>query len=154
VEKLAYGVRRMRALWWRMFFGHIGKCTNISQRCVFTQWSNIFIGSHTHVGYGVEINATGGKVEIGDGVAIASQASLMNANHKCSSREIPIINQGTEKGTITIEDQVWIGTKAIILPGVRIGKGAIVGAGSVVTHDVLPFTVVAGVPAKVIKCRE
>lgn len=63
------------------------------------------------------------------------------------------IDEATSKGTIVVDDDVWIGTNSLILSGVHIGKGAVVGAGSVVTKDVPPFAVVGGVPAKVIKYR-
>jgi len=61
--------------------------------------------------------------------------------------------QGGEPGPVIIEDDVWIGARVIILAGVTIGTGAVIGAGSVVTRDVLPFTIVGGVPAKLIRER-
>ncbi|MCD6461281.1 MAG: acyltransferase [Thermoplasmata archaeon] len=98
------------------------------------------------------INAAGG-VEIGNNVLIGPRVIIHSANHRFADRETPIRYQGHEYRRVVIEDDVWIGGGAIILPGVRIGKGAVVGAGAVVTKDVPPFSVVAGVPARVIKER-
>ena len=64
---------------------------------------------------------------------------------------VPNLRSLSSKGPVIIEDNVWIGTKASIMPGVRIGKGAIIAANSVVTHDIPPYCVAAGIPAKVIK---
>lgn len=73
-------------------------------------------------------------------------------NHKYSLKDVPIFDQGYEKGqNIHISKGAWIGANAVILPGVQIGKNAVVAAGSVVTKNVEPFTVVAGVPARKIK---
>ncbi len=94
-----------------------------------------------------------GGLSIGSGVRIASGSKLMSFNHSFSDKRTPIYKQGFTKKGIVVEDDVWIGTNAVILDGVRIGRGSIVGAGSVVNKDVPPFCIVAGVPAKIIKKR-
>ena len=85
---------------------------------------------------------------------LANDISIVGADHNFRNPELPTIFAGREdlKDT-TIGDDVWIGARCIIMAGVTIGNGAIVGAGSVVTHDVLPYQIVAGTPAKFIRNR-
>ena len=86
---------------------------------------------------------------------IASFVSMYAANHNFEDPNIPIRDQGmTTKGGIKIEDDVWIGTHVVILDGITIGKGSVISAGSIVTQDVEPYSIVAGVPAKIIRYRE
>lgn len=89
------------------------------------------------------------EVRIGNHVMIGPSVQIYTAAHHLNAEER---NQGWEVAKpITIEDNVWIGGAAILLPGVRIGKNAVVGAGAVVTRDVPPNTVVAGIPARTIR---
>ena len=90
-----------------------------------------------------------GRVRIGDRVAIAERVTLVISSNANFSRIRPFVKN--QHGYIEIDDDAWLGTGCIILPDVRIGKGAVVGAGAVVTKDVPDFTVVAGVPAKPIQ---
>jgi maltose O-acetyltransferase len=113
--------------------------------------SDVTIGSHCQINHGVHLN----NVQIGDYVMIAAQAMLIEQQHETRSVDVPMVFQGRVRRPPTvIEDDVWIGTRALIMPGVRVGRGAIVGAGAVVTHDVDPFTVVGGVPARLIRRRD
>ena len=102
----------------------------------------------------VFINADiGGNVIFGDDCLVGPRVIFRTANHQFADRKKKINMQGHSIGDINVGDDVWIGANAIILPGVRIGSGSVVAAGAVVTKDVPPFTVVAGVPAKIIKQR-
>jgi|GEM_PF-541928 len=92
-------------------------------------------------------------VTIGKEVLIGAYSYLVSANHNYSKRELPIWTQGFVGSPIVIEDRVWLGAHVIVLPGVRIGEGAIIGAGSVVIKNVPAYEVWAGVPAKFIKKR-
>lgn len=92
-------------------------------------------------------------VTIGKDVLIGAYSYLVSANHNYSSREMPIWTQGFIGSPIVIEDRVWLGAHVIVLPGVMIGEGAIIGAGSVVSKSVPPYEIWAGVPAKFIKKR-
>ena len=74
-------------------------------------------------------------------------------NHGTDSLEIPTINQDYYDGDIIIEDDVWIGAGAVILPGIKIGKGVVIASNAVVNKDVAPYTIVGGIPAKLIKER-
>jgi maltose O-acetyltransferase len=93
------------------------------------------------------------NAQIGDFVMIASGAALLDRQHIFSRHDIPMMKQGKIRKKVVIEDDVWIGQNTIIMPGIKIGKGAIVGAGAVVTKDVPPYAIVGGVPAKIIKFR-
>jgi acetyltransferase-like isoleucine patch superfamily enzyme len=92
-----------------------------------------------------------GGITIGDNVYTSPFVQMVAVNHVYQDRGQPIISHGITAQGITIEDNVWIGSAAIILDGVHIGEGAVVAAGAVVTKDVPAFTIVGGVPAQIIK---
>lgn len=92
-----------------------------------------------------------GGITIGDRVYTAPLVQLVAVNHVFSDPTRPFVEQGITAQGIVVEDDVWIGAGAIITDGVHIGRGAVVAAGAVVTHDVPPHTVVAGVPARMVK---
>jgi acetyltransferase-like isoleucine patch superfamily enzyme len=95
-----------------------------------------------------------GNTKIGDNVLIAGGCMIIPSNHIYKRIDIPINQQGNKSLGIVIEDDVWIGHGCTILDGVTVGNGAIIGAGSVVTKDVEPYSIVAGVPAKIIGSRQ
>lgn len=95
-----------------------------------------------------------GGVEIGDDVRIAHRTTIMSSDHRYQDRDQPIHTQGLVCRPVKIEPGVWIGCNATILMGVTLGRGAIVGAGAVVTKDVAPYAIVGGVPARVIGQRD
>lgn len=122
-------------------WSHIGK-TQLS----VGQHAQLYIGDHTFINTGVIISVRS-KVSIGKHCQIANQVIIMdNDFHGVENRDIP-----EEPQPVIIEDKVWLATRCIILKGVTIGKGAVVAAGAVVTKDVPPYTLVGGVPAKVIR---
>ncbi|MGR6086949.1 MAG: acyltransferase [Arcticibacter sp.] len=136
--------------------GHIeiGKGTQISHGAVLMTYGGfIKLGENCSINPYAVLYGHGG-LTIGDNVLIAAHSVLIPANHIFSDPRTLIRFQGESKNGITVEDDVWIGAGCQILDGVRIGKGAIVAAGSVVNKDVPPYCVVAGVPAKVIKYRQ
>lgn len=92
-----------------------------------------------------------GGIIIGDNVYTSPFVQMAAVNHVFQDPDRPIIEQGITAEGIVIEDNVWIGTGAIILDGVRIGTGSVIAAGAVVTKDVLPRSVVGGVPAKLLR---
>lgn len=92
-------------------------------------------------------------VKIGDDVRIAPYVVIISSNHIFDRTDVTIASQGSRGEAIVIEDDVWIGSRVNITAGVTVGKGSVIGAGAVVTKDVPPYSVVAGVPAKVIKSR-
>jgi putative colanic acid biosynthesis acetyltransferase WcaF len=108
---------------------------------------NIFVGNRSSIGERAWVYALT-KVEIGHDCCIGEEVRLLTGSHDVSSPTFDLVMK-----PIAIEDYVWIATGAMILPGVTIGEGAVVAAGAVVTKDVLPWTVVAGNPAREVKKR-
>ena len=110
----------------------------------------IHIGHDSLIGEQNILRGQGG-ITIGHRVYTATQVQILAVNHVFDDPRRPIIEQGITAEGIVVEDDAWIGAGAIITDGVTVGKGAVVAAGAVVTRDVPPHTVVAGVPAHVIK---
>lgn len=110
----------------------------------------ISIGSNSSIGEYSHVWGHGGLF-IGNNVLIAAHCCISTLNHNYSC---PIITLGgiTSK-PVVIEDDVWLGYNVVVLPGVTIGQGSVIGAGSVVTKDIPPYSVVVGNPAKVVKKR-
>jgi acetyltransferase-like isoleucine patch superfamily enzyme len=96
---------------------------------------------------------TAGRVRIGDGVRIAGHAALFGENHVFADPDRPIWHQGQESRGIVVGDDVWIGTHAVICDGVTVGDHSVVAAGAVVTRDVSPYSLIGGVPARVLRDR-
>ena len=101
----------------------------------------------------VHVGADAGLIEIGAHTAVGPGTVIRAANHCIARQDVPIMHQGHVPGQIIIEEDVWIGANCVITPDVRIGRGAVVGAGAVVTRNVAPFSIVGGVPAKLIGMR-
>lgn len=97
---------------------------------------------------------TGGGVSIGDRTLVGYRTQILSSNHNVPNSNGRIFDAGHTSEHVEIGTDVWIGASCIILPGVNIGEGAVVAAGSVVTKNVPPFTYVAGTPARVIKERK
>lgn len=144
-------------------FISIGKNSGIGERSVITAWGayelnqyspEIIIGNDTQIGSDCHITAIN-KIHIGNGVLLGKKITITDNSHGESVAEqaniAPIKRSLYSKGPVVINDNVWIGDKATVLPGVTIGEGAIVGANSVVTKDVPARSVVVGNPAKIIK---
>lgn len=110
------------------------------------------LGAGSGWGVGCWFNA-GGGLSIGSNVLIGPHVVIHTMNHVYRDSAQPIKVQGHVKRPVVIEDDVWIGASAVVLPGVRVGQGAVVGAGAVVSHDVPSYSVVVGNPATVIKTR-
>lgn len=116
--------------------------------------SKLYIGDNTYIGEYQNIRASGGIIKIGNNCSISQHITIIASNHN-TAKDININQQGWDKKKIgvLIEDDVWIGANSVILPGVTIGKGAVIGAGSVVTKNIPEYAIAAGNPAKVIKYR-
>jgi acetyltransferase-like isoleucine patch superfamily enzyme len=119
---------------------------------LLTYVGNIVLGDYCGINLYTILYGHGGLL-IGDYVQLAAHCVVIPANHGYDSLDIPIWKQPLSKKGITVEFDVWIGANVSILDGVKIGKGAVVGAGSVITKDVLPFTINAGNPSKMLKSR-
>jgi len=116
--------------------------------CINNAVGDVIIGDHTRIGLH---NTIIGPVDIGNHVNLAQGITVTALNHNFSDTNKRIDKQGVSTNPVTIEDDVWVGANAVILPGVTIGEHCVVAAGAVVTKDVPPHSLVAGVPAKVIK---
>jgi acetyltransferase-like isoleucine patch superfamily enzyme len=110
---------------------------------------NVRIGSGSSLNSFIHIWGNGG-VTIGDRVMIASHTIITSLTHDYT--QVDMTKTYIPK-PVTIEDDVWIGSNAIILPGVKIGRGSVIGAGSIVTSDIPPYALAYGIPAKVMKSR-
>ena len=119
-----------------------------SYSCVNNAVGDVVIGDYTRIGIH---NTIIGPVTIGSHVNLAQGITVTALNHNFEDKNKRIDEQGVSTKPVVIGDDVWIGANAVILPGVTIGKHAVVAAGAVVTTDVPENTVVGGVPAKVIK---
>lgn len=138
----------------KFFFG-----ARIGRRVVYYPGVWIFTGRNLSLGDDVDLAkgvlvTSGGGVSIGDRVLVGYGTSIISSNHRIPPMHGRIFESGHVRDAVTIQRDVWIGANCTILPGVTIGEGAVVAAGSVVTRDVPPFSVVGGVPARVIKVRE
>ena len=124
---------------------------NVHKKANFCWGQSIKIGNNSDLGANCWIRA---DLDIGDNVMMAKDCIIYGRNHHFESLDIPIIYQGMNNyKKIIISDNVWIGARVTILPGVKIGEGVVIGAGSVVTRDILDNSIVAGNPAKIIGKR-
>lgn len=164
VRSILYEESRIHNLQQNKFKINIGINTHIRGELLIWPYGNgISIGNNSFVGKNSTIWA-GDKITIGNGVLIAHNVTIIDSDsHEIDFKEreekfVEMIQNGhprykgnVKTAPIIIEDNAWISYNVCILKGVTIGKAAIVGAGSVVTKDVLPFTVVAGNPARIVK---
>jgi putative colanic acid biosynthesis acetyltransferase WcaF len=111
------------------------------------------LGDHVDLAWGVIIT-TGGNVEIGDRTLIGYRTIISSANHVIPDGKGHIFGAGHDRKKVVIKNDVWVGGNCTIVAGVTIGEGAVVGAGSLVTKDVKPYTIVGGVPAKFLRERD
>lgn len=114
--------------------------------------NRMVIGSGAWIGQQCFLHSAGG-IEIGRNVGIGPGVRIITSLHAEEGRHLAILHSRIELAAVTIEDDSDIGVGALILPGVTVGRGAQVGAGAVVTRDVPPYAVVAGVPARVLRMR-
>jgi len=119
----------------------VGKRSSVHMGCFITG-RRIRIGDHTAINRNCYLDGRAG-ITIGSSVSISPEVYVMSLSHDAQSADFRPVGR-----EVVIEDYVWIGSRAIVLPGVTLSKGCIVGTGSVVTKDVPPYAVVAGVPAK------
>ena len=143
------GYNFLRNKYIRNSFSLFGRNSILSDGVIVNYPQHISIGDGVSIGYGVYLSASSGaKIVIGERCAIASGVRFVTPTHDYNV--LPISSKGINK-SINIGNDVWIGTAAIILPGVTIGDRSVIAAGAVVNMDVPADTIVGGVPAKVIK---
>lgn len=142
--------KKMRVFFAKKILRTMGENVNIETGAVFNP--KVKIGNNSGIGVRCELV---GNIEIGNNVLMGPEVIFYSQNHKFSDKNILIEDQGyDEEKKVTVEDDVWIGRRAIILPGVTIKKGTVVGAGAIVTKTFPEYSVIAGNPAKVIGERK
>lgn len=141
--------RRVRHFFIRRKLCNVGKNTSFLMNLEIRIGENITIGSNTVINNRVLLDGRGGKLTIGNNVDIAQETNIWTMEHDVNDNFHAAIG-----GDVTIHDYVWIASRVTILPGVTIGRGAVVATNSVVTKDVSPMTIVGGIPAKVIGLRK
>jgi len=115
---------------------------------------SIKIGDHLSTNSNIMINADlGGMIVIGNNVLLGPNVVIRASNHTFKNPDLPIKQQGHTAGKIIIEDDVWLGANVVVVPNVIVGKGSVIAAGAVVTKDVEPYSIMGGVPARVISKR-
>ena len=142
---------KIHAIFYTRGFKNIGKNVTFVFPLKIEGKNNVEIGDNTAIGTYVHIWGHGG-IKIGNDVLIASHCCLTSLGHDYTKK--PIRKGNIIAKMIVIEDDVWLGSNVCVLPGVRIGEGSVIGAGSVVTKDIPPYSIAVGNPAKVIKNRK
>lgn len=149
VDQVLEACRKIKRAFVPLKLGGLGKGSRLNRYIELTNPENIFIGDEVSIGSGVCFGASsGGKITIGDRCAIAGGVRFVTPTHDYNV--LPVSRVGINK-SITVGCDVWIGTAAIILPGVNIGDCAVIAAGAVVAGDVPADCVFGGVPARLIK---
>ena len=129
----------------------MGVDMNVESEAQIGSGINIQIVNHSGLGINCRIN---GPVRIGNHVMMDPDVMIIAWNHRFDRTDVPMGQQGeADPEPVVLENDVWIGARAILLPGVTVGQGAIVGAGSVVTKSVPPYAKVAGNPARIFRSR-
>lgn len=142
--------KKLRVLCGRLILRHCAKTANIDRKAFFS--SAVEIGEYSGIGRNSYLN---GKVIIGDSVMMGPECLIYTVNHCIEDPLVPMRCQGNcPEEPVYIEDDVWIGARVTILPGVRIGHGSVIAAGAVVTKEIPPYAIAGGVPAKVIRYRK
>ncbi len=148
----AHWTRPLRGWICRGLFKRAGARINVERGAYFGDGSEIEIGDDSAIGIRCQLI---GPVRIGRDVMMGPEVIIRTANHRFDRLDVPMRCQGdAPPEPVAIGDDVWIGARVIILPGVTIGPGSIIGAGAVVTKDVPEYAIVGGNPARVIRCRK
>jgi maltose O-acetyltransferase len=135
--------RTLRTFYLRQALARMGEGTGVQLGCRFLNPRKVALGERNVINFGCLLDGRKFRITTGSDVSIGPEASILTLGHDPQSPDF-----ADRGGEVVIGDRVWIGYRAIILPGVTIGEGAVVGAGAVVTKDVAPFTIVAGSPAR------
>lgn len=138
----------IRRFFLRAWLGNFGVGTGVQMGCRFLNGRKVYLGNRNVINFGCLLDGRRYQVRMGDDVSVGPEASILTLGHDPQSPDL-----ADRGGDVLIGDRVWICYRAIILPGVTIGEGAVVAAGAVVSSDVEPFAIVAGVPARTIGTR-
>lgn len=134
----------------KLMLASCGKQINIERNAYFS--SAVTLGDYSGIGVNARIHGT---CHIGSHVMMGEECIIITRNHANGRTDVPMMEQGFEQERpVYIGNDVWIGDRVTILPGVHIGDGCIIGVGAVVTRDIPAYCVAAGVPARVLRCRK
>lgn len=147
-----YFFARLRSTMWGFKPKNFKKHIYVMPGVIFENYRQMEIGSYVFINHHTNFSTPHG-MKIGDYVMIGPYCFFGSVHHEFDDYKTPMIFQKPEIRPINIEDDVWIGANVTVLGGVTIGRGSIVAAGAVVTKDVEPFSIVGGVPAKLIRYR-
>ncbi|MBR6408227.1 MAG: acyltransferase [Clostridia bacterium] len=143
------GQTAIRRLCARLMLARCGKKVNLEKGAVFSRKATL--GDRSGIGINAKIY---GECHIGDDVMMGTDVTVITRNHRIDRTDIPMMDQGfEEEKPVYIGNDVWIGDRVVILPGVHIGDGSVLAAGAVVSRDIPDYSIAAGVPAKVIRSR-
>ncbi len=152
----ASGLRRLRMVGLIPGFAKVGRNLRFDPRDYFS-FHSIEIGDDVYIGPGAYISSAHGRIRIGSMVMFGPNVTILGGNHVSNRVGISMVaadsKQVGDDPDIEIENDVWVGANATILPGVCLGRGSIVAAGAIVTHSVPPYAIVAGVPARLLRHR-
>lgn len=139
----------IRVFIYSLFAGKIEKSVSMLMFVDIRKPKNVFIGHNSVIGRRCVLDGRGGQLYIGSNVDIAQDTCIWTLEH-----DVNDASHSTSGGNVIVEDYVWIASRVTVLPGVRIGRGAVVASGAVVTKDVPSMAIVGGIPAKVIGQRQ
>ena len=146
---LKIGQSALRRFCGKLMLRKCGKKVNIEKNASFSY--KVSLGDYSGLGVNSKIYGT---CTIGSHVMMGEDVTVITRNHRFDRTDIPMMEQGfEEERPVVIGNDVWIGDRAMILPGVEIGDGCIIAAGAIVTRSIPAYSIAAGVPAKVIKSR-
>ena len=149
-SSLKLGQTALRRFCGRWMLADCGKRVNIEKNATFS--AKVTLGDDSGIGINAKIYGT---CHIGRCVMMGTDVTIITRNHCFERTDVPMMEQGFEAELpVCIGDDVWIGDRVLILPGVHIGNGCIIAAGAVVTKDVPDYAIAAGVPAQVIRMRK
>jgi acetyltransferase-like isoleucine patch superfamily enzyme len=143
----------LRMIFVRRMLGACGKHPVFHTNVRITSPKKLKIGDRCAFGQGTFLTC-GGGITMGNDVATGPDAKIWSVNHIFEDPDVPWMKQGFEHKEVIIEDDVWIGASTFVKPGVRIGKGAIISAGTILSKSVPPFAIVAGNPGRVVGWRK
>lgn len=146
------GVRIRRRLL-RAFLARLGEGTVVRAGFGISNPEKVSIGSHCNFAPGVFITG-GGGVTIGDYVGLGPDVKIWSINHRFEDPDTPWLKRGWDKTPAVIEGDVWVGANCFVMPGITIGRGAILSAGTILMKSVPPFAIVAGNPGRVVGWRK
>lgn len=147
-------VKELRGWYYRGLLARAGTNLRVAEHVTINNPGMVSVGDNCYIGTGSQFYPWKAPITIGHNVMIAAGVRMITRKHGFADLDHPMAKQGYTNAPIVIEDDVWIGFQAVILPGVTIGRGSIVGAGAVVTKDVGPYSIVGGVPARLIRQRD